>query len=89
MKYAPFFAAISAAACASFALPAYADKVDCNTLKQSIEEKMTSHGAKNFKLDVVDAAQAGDGKVVGSCDGGTHKIVYTKDAATAPATASK
>ena len=63
------------------------DKADCATLKQSIEEKMTAHGVKKFKLDVVDKDQTADGKVVGTCDGGTHKIVYTKD--TAPETAQK
>ena len=69
---------------ASMATSAHAaDKVTCDSLRQSIEDKMTSHGVKNFKLDVVDAAQTGDAKVVGSCDGGAHKIVYTKDAAAA------
>lgn len=81
MKHLPVISVFALAALAS--MPAHADKVDCNTLKQSIEEKMTSHGAKNFKLDVVEAAQTGDGKVVGSCDGGARKIVYTKDAAPA------
>lgn len=61
------------------------EKVDCATLKQSIEAKMISHGAKNIKLDVVDKAQTADGKVVGTCDGGTHKIVYPKGGAPAEA----
>ena len=78
MKHLPLISAFALAALMS--MPAHAEKVDCTTLKQSIEEKMTSHGVKNFKLDVVDAAQTGDGKVVGSCDGGAHKIVYTKEA---------
>ncbi len=93
MKPARFYAAIATVSMmGAMAMPAHAaDKVDCATLKQSIEDKMTSHGVKNAKLDVVDAAQTGDGKVVGSCDGGAHKIVYTKDVAApaAPATASK
>jgi len=83
MKQLAIISAIALAA--SVATSAHAaDKVTCDSLKQSIEEKMTSHGVKNFKLDVVDAAQTGDAKVVGSCDGGAHKIVYTKDSAAAP-----
>lgn len=82
MKQLAIISAMVLAASAATAAHA-ADKVTCDSLKQSIEEKMTSHGVKNFKLDVVDAAQTGDGKVVGSCDGGAHKIVYTKDAVTA------
>jgi hypothetical protein len=82
MKKLAIISALSLAAMAATSAHA-ADKVSCDTLKQSIEEKMTSHGVKNFKLDVVDAAQTGDAKVVGSCDGGAHKIVYTKDATTA------
>jgi hypothetical protein len=85
MKKVRFISAVAAVGMTALSsMPAHAaDKMDCEKLKQSIEEKMTSHGVKNFKLDVVDAAQAGDGKVVGSCDGGAHKIVYSKDAAAA------
>jgi hypothetical protein len=82
MKQIVIISAMSLAALVATSAHA-ADKVTCDSLKQSIEEKLTSHGVKNFKLDVVDAAQTGDGKVVGSCDGGAHKIVYTKDATTA------
>jgi hypothetical protein len=59
------------------------EKLDCASLKQSIEAKMNAHGVKKFKLDVVDNAQAGAGKIVGSCDGGAHKIIYSKEAAAA------
>ena len=66
------------------------EKVDCATLKQSIEAKLTEHGVKKFKLDVVDKAQTAEGKIVGSCDGGAHKIVYSKEGASAtPAEAQK
>jgi len=57
------------------------EKLDCASLKQTIEGKMNAHGVKKFKLDIVDKDQAGAGKVVGSCDGGAHKIVYSKEGA--------
>lgn len=63
------------------------EKADCAALKQSIDAKLTSHGVKQYKLDVVDKAQDAEGKVVGNCGGGTRKIVYAKDVA--PAVAKK
>ena len=73
---------ILAAAALGLSSAAFAnDKVDCATLKQSVEAKLTAHGVKKFKLDVIDKAQSADGKVVGTCDGGAHKIIYTKESA--------
>jgi hypothetical protein len=63
------------------------EKADCTALKQSIEAKLTSHGVRQYKLDVVDKAQEAEGKIVGNCDGGTRKIVYAKEVA--PAVAKK
>ncbi len=56
--------------------PAMARK-DCNELKSEIEAKIKARGVKAFTLEVV-AGEAKDGKVVGSCDGGSKKIVYKK-----------
>ena len=36
-------------------------------------------GVKDFTLEIVANDQVGDKKVVGSCDGGTKKIVYTRN----------
>ena len=57
---------------------AWAQKKDCNDLKAEIEAKIKKNGVDKFTLDIVDADKAGDGKVVGSCDGGAKKIVYKK-----------
>jgi hypothetical protein len=77
---------ILAAAALGLSSAAFAnDKVDCATLKQSVEAKLTAHGVKKFKLDVIDKAQSANGKVVGTCDGGAHKIIYTKESASADA----
>lgn len=50
----------------------------CGELKEEISKKVEARGARGFTLDIVTAADVGDKKVVGSCDGGTKKIVYEK-----------
>jgi hypothetical protein len=62
------------------ATPALAQRKDCGELKAEIEGKIKANGVKAFTLDVVptDKVKDGDGKVVGSCDGGTQKIVYKR-----------
>jgi hypothetical protein len=59
------------------AMPAAAGK-SCDDLKEKIEAKMNGKGVKNFTLEAVPNADVGDRKVVGSCDVGTKKIVYTR-----------
>ena len=58
--------------------PAWAQKKDCSELKGEIEAKIKKNGVDKFALDVVDAGAQSDGKVVGTCDGGSKKIVYKK-----------
>ncbi len=53
-------------------------------LKSEIEAKIKNNGVKVFTLTVVDKDAAEDGKVVGTCDGGTNKIVYKRGAVDAP-----
>jgi hypothetical protein len=50
----------------------------CEDLKTAIAAKIDAKGVTQYTLDIVANDQAGDKKVVGSCDGGTKKIVYTK-----------
>ena len=57
--------------------PAFAAK-PCEELKAEIAKKIEAKGVKAYTLDIVAKDQAGDKKVVGSCDGGTKKIVYTR-----------
>ncbi|HSS99149.1 MAG TPA: DUF1161 domain-containing protein [Terriglobales bacterium] len=63
---------------------AYAAK-PCEELKDEITKKMDAKGVKGYLLEIVsrDQVKDGEGKVVGSCDGGTKKIVYTRAAAAA------
>ena len=57
---------------------------DCGELKTEIETKIRNNGVKVFTLAVVGKDTAEDGKVVGTCDGGTSKIVYKRGVAEAP-----
>ena len=58
--------------------PVMAQKKDCGELKSEIEAKIKKNGVEKFSLDVVDADKSAEGKVVGTCDGGSKKIVYKK-----------
>lgn len=59
----------------------------CGELKNEIADKLDAKGVKNYSLTIVANAEVGDQKVVGSCDGGTNKIVYARGEAAAPAPA--
>ena len=58
--------------------PAWAQRKDCNELKGEIEAKIKKNGVEKFTLDILEKDAQADGKVVGSCDGGTKKIVYKR-----------
>ena len=51
---------------------------DCAELKTEIEEKIKKNGIESFTLAIVDKDAEAEGKVVGTCDGGTKKIVYKR-----------
>ena len=59
----------------------------CDDLKAEIGKKIEANGVKAYSLDVVDKDAQADGKVVGTCGGGTKKIVYTRGEASADASA--
>jgi hypothetical protein len=50
----------------------------CEELKTEIAAKLDAKGAKGYQLDIVATADAKDKTVIGSCEGGTKNIVYTK-----------
>lgn len=68
---------IAAIAMMLIATPALAKK-SCDELKAEIEAKITSKGVKTFTLEIAGKDEQKDGKVVGTCDGGTKKIVYKR-----------
>jgi Protein of unknown function (DUF1161) len=64
---------------------AYAAK-PCRELKDDIARKLDEKGIKFYQLEIVPAGKVKDQqKIVGSCDGGKKKILYSRT----PATSSK
>jgi len=53
----------------------------CDDLKAEISKKLDAKGVVGYTLDPVDKGKEGDGKVVGTCDGGTKSLLYTRGAA--------
>lgn len=72
---------ILSAALLALAAPAFAAGKPCDELKSEIAAKLDEKKVAGYKLEIVDADKVGDAKVVGSCDGGKKKIVYSKAAA--------
>jgi hypothetical protein len=69
---------IIAALCLSVVVfPAYAQN-SCDDLKAEIAKKIESKGVKNYQLEIINAADVKDQKVVGSCENGKKKLVYKK-----------
>lgn len=60
------------------AQPVLAAAKPCEELKSEIAAKLDAKGVKGYTLTVVPAADVKDEKVVGSCDGGSKRIVYKK-----------
>lgn len=51
---------------------------NCEELKGEIEAKIKANNVPHYSLDVVEKGASADGKVVGSCEGGTKEIVYKR-----------
>jgi hypothetical protein len=73
MKPYVLFAAVAVVVSSSaFATP-------CDEVKTAIAAKLDAKHVAGYTLDVVPADQAGaDAKVVGVCEAGAKKIVYTR-----------
>lgn len=50
----------------------------CEELKSEIAAKLDAKGVKNYQLEIVAVGDVKDQNIVGSCEGGTKKITYTK-----------
>jgi hypothetical protein len=51
----------------------------CDELKAEIAKKLDAKGVTSYSLDIVAKdAEEGSAKVVGTCEGGTKKILYTR-----------
>jgi len=65
------------------ALPTFAQAIkSCEELKADITKKLEAKQVKSFTLEVVSKDDKTDAKVVGTCEAGSKKIVYRKNAST-------
>jgi hypothetical protein len=58
------------------ALPSHA--VSCEDLRVEVESKIRGTGVTLFTVSVVEASASAPGKVVGTCDRGGKKLIYTQ-----------
>ncbi len=69
---------LAVAAALVLTLPAAWAGKSCDELKTEVTAKLDAKGVKNYTLDVIAAADVKDQKIVGSCEGGTKKLVYSR-----------
>jgi hypothetical protein len=50
----------------------------CDELKSEIAAKIDANKVQGYKLTVVEAAATSDSAVVGTCEGGTKKLLYAR-----------
>lgn len=67
---------------------AYAAK-SCEELAREISAKLDDVGVKGYSLEIVPNALVAGGTVVGSCDGGSKKIIYARAKYVAPSPPKK
>ncbi len=58
---------------------AFAQIKPCEELKAEIEAKLKAKGVEGYTLEIIPADQVKDQTIIGSCDGGTKKISYSRD----------
>jgi hypothetical protein len=67
---------------------AFAAIKPCDDLKAEIAEKLKAKGVDNYALEVIAAGEVKEQKVVGSCDGGSKRVIYSRGNKAAQAQAS-
>lgn len=55
-----------------------APRTPCEELKAYIAKKVSERGVRNFTLQILPADEAYSGRVVGTCENGTKKIIYRR-----------
>lgn len=93
MRKVALLACLSLISLPAVSLPALADILTCDTLKARVDAKLQAKGVPSYTLEIVPAtgtsinnnAASGvpavtaiKGKEVGTCDGGTKRLIYTK-----------
>ncbi|AHF65229.1 MULTISPECIES: DUF1161 domain-containing protein [Pseudomonas] len=67
------------AALLSFAGTTMAAGKNCEELKAEIDAKLQSLKVSSYTLEIIPTDDVKDQKIVGSCDWGRHKIIYTRN----------
>ncbi|MDQ0123622.1 hypothetical protein J2W17_002569 [Pseudomonas lini] len=66
--------------CTALATSAFAAPKSCEELKAEIEAKIQANNVSSYTLEIVTNDEVHDqNMVVGSCAGGTRKIIYQKN----------
>jgi len=85
-------ARVAAAALLAWSSAGHAQSAGCDAIRAQIDAKVRASGVNDFTLSVLDADAPSGGRVVGSCELGTRKIVYERTGSapsSAPAPTSK
>lgn len=62
----------------AFSVHAQAAVKSCEALKEEITAKLEAKGVPSYTLRVVPIGEDAAGRQVGTCDGGTMKIMYVR-----------
>lgn len=54
--------------------------VTCEGIRADVEAKIRAAGVTAFSVTIVDAAASAPGRIVGSCERGTRKLMYVQGA---------
>jgi hypothetical protein len=76
MKRIMFFLVLAAAFCST---AAFAEIKPCEELKAEIEAKLKAKGVEGYTLEIIPADQVKDQTIIGSCEGGSKKISYSRN----------
>jgi Protein of unknown function (DUF1161) len=75
MSLCPLFKVVAFAAL-FHTLPSFA--ANCEDLRTEVESKIRSTGVAQFTVSIVEASASTPGKIVGTCDQGSRKLLYTQ-----------
>ncbi|MBS0343298.1 MAG: DUF1161 domain-containing protein [Proteobacteria bacterium] len=75
-----FYRLAAAALLACSAAAGHAQGASCEDIRAQIDAKVRASGVNDFSLSILDADAPSTGRVVGSCQMGTRKIVYDRSA---------
>ncbi|OGR04751.1 MAG: hypothetical protein A2511_16770 [Deltaproteobacteria bacterium RIFOXYD12_FULL_50_9] len=62
-----------------FCTSAFAGIKPCEELKAEIDAKLKEKGVNSYTLEILPADQVKEQKIIGSCEGGSKKISFTRN----------